>query len=169
MTALKFDARVSASAQEALESHVRPLYDQPGGRRMAIVEFAHIERTQPAPGSEKEPVVRVRITGLEVPNQDQEGSVREAQRALYLQRTASGTIEEDGQLELSQQTLRLTGGMLHAIEVARLRAALAHWSAYARRVVHTPNLVDTEIRHELQTIAEGLTTALAGARPDGDD
>lgn len=166
MTLLKFDAKVSASASEALEPHVRPLFDNPGGRRLAIIEFAHTERTQPAPGSEKEPAVKVRITGLEVPNEEQEGYVREAQRFLHLQRTARGTLDDDGQLELDEGTLRLTGGHLSYLETARLRAALTLWASYARRALHAPNLVESEVRHELKTVADGLRAALDGARDD---
>lgn len=168
MTQLKFDARVSASAQEALEAHVRPMYDQPGSRRMAIVEFAHIERMEPAPGTEKEPQVKVRIIGLEVPNKDQEHAVRDAQRFLHLQRTARGTLDDEGQLELSESTLRLTGGMLAFIETARLRAGLDHWREYARRIQHGPELTVTEIRHEMQALADGLTAVLNTAREHGE-
>ena len=167
MTQMKFDAKVSASASEALEPHVRPVYDNQGSRRLLIGEFAHIERTQPAPGSEKEPVVKVRLVSLEIPTQEQEGYVREALRFLYLQRTARGTLDDDGQLELDQQTLRLTGGQLAYIETARLRAALDHWAGYARRVMQTPNMTVSEAMHELKTVRDGLTAALEGARDDG--
>lgn len=161
---LKFDPKVSASAQEALESHIRPLYDQPGGRRMAIIEFAAIERTEPAPNTDGKPSVKVRIMGLELPNQEQENAVREAQRFLHLQRTARGTFDDEGQLELSESTLRLTGGMLAYLETARLRAGLAHWSEYAQRLVHGPDLTVTEVRHEMQALAEGLSAVLNTAR-----
>jgi hypothetical protein len=169
VTQLKFDAKVSASAQEALEPHVRPLYDQPGGRRMAIIEFAAIERTEPAPGTEKEPSVKVRITGLELPNREQEPAVREAQRFLHLQRTARGTFDDDGQLELSDSTLRLTGGMLAYLETARLRAGLEHWREYAQRLMRGPDLTVTEMRHEMQALADGLTALLNTARDHSDD
>ncbi|MEO3978832.1 hypothetical protein [Streptomyces sp. CAU 1734] len=169
MTQLKFDARVSASAAEALEPHVRPVYDVPGARRMAIVEFAHTERTQPAPGSEKEPAVKCRITHLEIPNADQEGAIREAQRALFVQRTAAGTLDDEGEMELSEQTLRLTGGLLHAIEAARLKASVQHWHSYVSRLVHRPELTLTELRHELDQIAGGLKTALVPERGDHSD
>lgn len=164
MPILKFDAKVSASAQEALEAHVRPLYDTPGGRRMGIIEFAAIERTQPAPNTDGKPSVKVRIIGLEIPNREQEGAVREAQRFLHLQRTARGTFDDDGQLELSESTLRLTAGLLANIETARLRAGLAHWREYAQRLVHGPELTISEVRHEMQALAEGLTAVLNTAR-----
>ncbi|MFF9310155.1 hypothetical protein ACF1BS_04510 [Streptomyces sp. NPDC014748] len=170
MTQMKFDPRVSASAQEALEPHVRPMYDSPGSRRMAIIEFAAIERTEPAPGTEKEPSVRVRIVGLELPNKEQEGAVREAQRFLHLQRTARGTFDDDGQLELSDSTLRLTGGMLAYLETARLRAGLEHWREYAVRLMRGPDLTVTEMRHEMQVLSDGLTALLNTARDhDGEE
>ncbi|WP_406168979.1 hypothetical protein [Streptomyces sp. NBC_00996] len=169
MTVLKFDAKVSMSAQEALEPHVRPMYDQPGSRRMAIIEFAAIERTEPAPNTEGKPSVKVRIVGLELPNKEQEGAIRDAQRFLFLQRTARGTFDDDGQLELSDNTLRLTGGMLAYLETARLRAGLAHWREYAQRLVHGPDLTVTEVRHEMQALSEGLTAVLNTARDHGDD
>ncbi|MFI0576192.1 hypothetical protein [Streptomyces tendae] len=169
MTQLKFDAKVSASAQEALEPHIRSVYDVPASRRLFIGEFAAIERTEPAPGTEKEASVKVRIVSLEVPNEGQEGYVREALRFLHLQRTARGTLDDDGQLELDESTLRLTGGQLAYLETARLRAGLNHWESYARRVLHTPNITVTEAMHELKTVADGLHAALDGARGDSDD
>lgn len=169
MTQLKFDAKVSASAQEALEPHIRPVYAVPASRRLFIGEFAAIERTEPAPGTEKEASVRVRIVSLELPNEAQQGYVREALRFLHLQRTARGTLDDDGQLELDESTLRLTGGQLAYLETARLRAALNHWSTYARRVLHTSNLTVSEVMHELKTVADGLTAGLDGARPDSED
>lgn len=168
MTQLKFDSKVSASAQEALEPHIRPVYATPASRRLFIGEFAAIERIEPAPGTEKEASVRVRIVSLELPNEAQEGYVREALRFLHLQRTARGTLDDDGQLELDESTLRLTGGQLAYLETARLRAALSHWAMYARRVLHTSNLTVSEVMHEMKTVADGLTAGLDGSRPDSD-
>ncbi|WP_143662372.1 hypothetical protein [Streptomyces sp. Amel2xC10] len=160
---------MSASAQEALEPHIRPVYSTPAARRLFVGEFAAIERVEPAPGSEKEPSVRVRIVALELPNESQEGYVREALRFLHLQRTARGTLDDDGQLELDEDTLRLTGGQLAYLETARLRAALGHWASYARRVLHTSNLTVSEVMHEMKTVADGLTAGLDGALGEGDD
>ncbi|MEN2423053.1 hypothetical protein AABB02_33695 [Streptomyces rimosus] len=170
MTTLRIDGKPGAAASAALEPFVARLYARPGMRLVGIVELAHVERTQPAPDSDRTASVKVKITHLEIPTEAQEGAVREAQRALYLQRTAAGTLsEDDGQVELAEETLRLTGGLLHAVEAARLKAALAHWAAYARRVVHTPELAISEIRHELQAVADGLAAALDGAVHKTDD
>ena len=163
MTKLKIQGAPGSAAKDALEPHLARIYGRPGIRVMAIVELAHVERTQPAPDSDKDASVTMRISHLEVPNDQQEGAVREAQRALFLHRTAHGTLDDAGHLELSQDTVRLTGGMLHAVEVARLRAGLAHWVKYMRRVVDGPDLTLSEVRHELDTIADGLDATLTGA------
>ena len=167
MTTLKVDSKVSAAASDALEPYVNPLYARPGMRIVGVIELAHVERTQPAPDTDNRASVKVKISHLEIANPEQEGAIREAMKALYVQRTASGKLDEDsGQMELSEQTLRLTGGLLHAIEAARLKAAVQHWQAYARSVVHQPNLTISEIRHELDTIASGLKAALDAERDD---
>lgn len=160
MTSLKFDSKLGAAASAALEQHIRPIYDRPGCSRLAIIEFRHIERTQPAPESDKDPSVKVRISHCEIPGRDQEGYVREAQRALYLQRTASGTLDDDGQLQLTQSTLSHIGGLLHEVEVARLRAGLRHWVDYAARVNSNASLTISEMHHELDTVAQGLAALL---------
>lgn len=166
MPNLKFDSKVAAVAGDALEPYIRPLFDQPGMSIMCIAELRHVERTEPAPGTETSSSVKVRIVGMEIPNKDQEGYIREAQRALFLQRTAHGSLDEDtGEMELSEQTLRMTGGQMTYIETCRLTAVLKHWSDYARRVT-LATLVDSEIRHEMQTISEGLRAALTASPLD---
>lgn len=169
MTDLKITGKPTSGAMEALAPHVQALYDKPGRRVMAIVELTHAERLQPASASDKNPSVTVKITGCEVPNAEQEGAVREAQRALYLHRTARGTLDEAGMLDLDESTLRQTAGLLGAIETARLRAGLAHWNAYARKVVSSSaQLTQTEMAHELTAIADGLQAVLQTAAPEVD-
>lgn len=166
MTVLKFDAKVGASAANSLEPHIRPIYDRPGASLLAIVEFRHIERTQPAPDADKDPSVKVRLTSIEIPNRDQEGAVREAQRALYLQRTASGTLDDEGLFHLSDTTLKHISGLLHEIEVARLRAGLRHWVSYIARVNANATLTISEIKHELDEISRGMDALLNAAEEE---
>src|SRR3546814_18372904 len=117
----------------------------------ASIELPAMERTKPAPKTYGKPSVKVRIIGLELPNREQEGAIREAQRFLYLQRTARGTLDDDGQLELSDSTPRLTGGMLAFIETARPRAGLAPWRDYAQRPVHGPASTLNPVRPTMTT------------------
>lgn len=161
MTQLKFDSKPAAAAQDSMESWVRPLYDDPAKRLLFIGELAPTERTEPAPGTEKAPVVRVRIMHLEIPSQEQEGYVREALRALYAQRTARGRFDEDDQLEFAPDMLRLLGGQLHAVGYARMKTVLQRWAEYAHRLTYGPELTVAEMRHEVDLIAKGLQAELS--------
>lgn len=161
MTTLKIIGNPASPAMQALEPHIGRLYARPGVRIMAIIELAHVERVQPAPGSDGTPTVRMKISSCEIPNAEQEDAVRTAQRALFLTRTARGTLDEEGLLNLDDDTLKLTGGRLLDIETARLRAGLGHWVGYAQRVAsQSSQFSTTEIAHELQAVADGLTSIL---------
>jgi hypothetical protein len=147
---IKLDTKLSTSAEGVLDELSRQVYDN----------LAHVERSQPAPDTEIEPTVKVRITSLEVGREDQEHALRDAMRALYLHRTASGTLTEDGEIELSKRTIEMTGGMLHAIEAARLRTVVRHWGEYARAVGRSNKpLTVSELLHEVVAIADGLEAA----------
>lgn len=161
MTKLKINSKVSPAAADALEIHVPSLYARPGAHVLAVMEMVHTERTQLAPDAEGEASVTMRIVSLEVPSKDQEGVIREVLRALHLHRTARGTLDEDGQVVLTDQTLKTAAGVLHAVEAARLRAGLQHYAKAARHLVHTDKaLTASEFRHELADIADGLTNVL---------
>lgn len=149
MTTIKLDSKPATAAGDALAPHATRLYANPGVRILGVVELAHVERTEPAPDEDREPSVKLRISHLEIANSEQEDALRTAQRALYLNRTAQGTLGEDGDIELSKHTLSLTAGILASVEASRLRVALDHWAVYARRVLNTSNVTISEMRHEL--------------------
>lgn len=165
---LKLDTKMSTSAEDVLAQLARQLYDKPGARLVGVVELAHVERTQPAPDTDAEASVKIRITALEVGRDEQEHHLREAMRALYLHRTASGTIDEAGEVELSKRTVELTGGVLHAVEAARLRAVVRHWGEYARAVGRASRpLTVSELLHEIAAVADGLEAAAFGVVESG--
>ncbi|WP_304455916.1 hypothetical protein [Nocardiopsis sp. YSL2] len=166
---LKIDPKLGSAAEAALQPYVAKLYTTPGMRLMAVVELKQDDKNAPAPDSEAGLWVKARISSVEIATPEQEGTLREAQRALFLQRTAAGTLDEDGELQLDERTLELTAGMLHAVEAARLTAVLRHWAAYIRRVNRTEQLTITEVRHELDAVAQGLTAGLDHARDDSLD
>lgn len=170
MTTLKIDSKVSPSAADALELHVPALYSNPGARVLAVMEMVHVERTQPAPEADGKASVKMRIVSLEVPSKDQAGAVREVLRALHLQRTAAGTLDEDGEIVLTDQTLKNAAGLLVDVEAARLRVGLKHYARAARDLSHTTsNLSASEFRHELANIADGLDDVLKRAALDDSD
>lgn len=165
MTKLKIQGTPGAGAQSALEPHIARIYAKPGCRVVGVLEIQHVERSQAAPESDKTDSVTVKITHLEVPTQDQEGILREVMRTLYLQRTARGTLDDEGLLTLDEQALSLAAGQLPLIDSASMRAAIHHWADYGARVNAAPKLTETELRHEIGNIVDGLRAALTGT-PD---
>lgn len=160
MTAAKIDGKLAAAAAAGLAPHIASLYANPGQRIIGVVELRHCERTQPAPDEDKEPTVKLRMTHLEIARPEQDETLRQVLRALYLHRTASGTLTEDGELELSDQALRLAADSLHALEAARLRASVELWRRQARQVLALKDPTVTDLLRELKTIADGLEATL---------
>jgi hypothetical protein len=157
---------LGAAASSAMEPHIGAIYAKPGRSVLAVVELEHVERTQPGPRSDKEASVTVRATQLEVPTIAQESVVRDVLRALYLQRTARGTLDEaNGTVDLETETLRLTtaAGTLHAIDAAQMRAALRHFGDQARRARHNDKATEATLRADLQAIAKAIDAVLDGA------
>jgi hypothetical protein len=165
MTNLKLDSKMNAAAAAAIEPHIDSCYARPGARLMAIIELTKQQRLVPEADSDKKASVTMRITHMEIPKPgtEAEHAVRQAQQALYVQRTAQGTLDEEENLVLSKDTLEHCAGLLGAIETARLRVCLSHWARYAARIVSLENITISEIRHELDTIAAGLRAGMDGA------
>lgn len=162
MTKLKVGG-LSAAALSALEPHVAGLYAAPGRRLVIVAELEHVERTQPGPNSDKEPSVAARFSACEVAAGEREAPVREAMRALYLQRTARGTLDEDsGAVELSEETIRSTAGLVHATFAAEAAVAMRRWSDYARSARSTDKATVESLRSELDRISKGLDAAALG-------
>jgi hypothetical protein len=163
MTQVKLDSKLGGGPAAAIESHVPALYARQGCRIVAVVELAHEERTQPAPDSDKEPSVKMRISSMEIAAKEQEPAIREAMRALYLQRTATGTLDEHGQMVLTESTIQLTAGLLADVEAARLRVGMEHWMRYARQAASSQKLTDAEVRSEMRAVADGMAAVLSRA------
>lgn len=168
MTSAKIESKLSAAAQAGLEPYVQSLYSNPGKWVVGVVGLRHTERTEVADGEDKEPAVKLRIAHLELARPEQEEALRQALSALYVHRTAYGTLTEDGELELSEDTLEATAGILHAREAARLRAAVAHWLVFARKTYTAADKPDASlaaIRYDIGLLADGLAKALESVEP----
>lgn len=162
MIDVKIEGKVGTDAAAGLEPHARSLYDNEGCRVLAIVELVDTERNVPAPGRDKTASVKLQIISLEIPTAEQENVIREAQRALYLERTADGTLDESGAISLYEGTLDNIGAILHDHEVARLRTGLNHWARHARHV-NAAHYSHTELLREMKVISEGLADVVARA------
>ncbi|MGW3570171.1 hypothetical protein ACWDSL_40975 [Streptomyces sp. NPDC000941] len=90
---VKFDSKVLTDVAEALEPHAAEMFKQRRGRWMAIVELTHVERVEPGPDEDKQPAVKVRVTGIEVAADEVTGGrLRSLQREMYDRRTSGGTL-----------------------------------------------------------------------------
>lgn len=118
---------MTVGAAEAIEPHIRALYDGPTARRLIVGEVEHVERTQPGPASGKQPTVVCRLAQLEVPTDKQAPIVRDVLRALYLLRTAKGTFDEvSGTVNLAGEAQKLASAtsLLYVDDALQARAML---------------------------------------------
>lgn len=159
MPNVKIAGTLSANAADAMGRHAASLYATPGKRVLTVTELAHSERMQPAPDEGKAPSVTLRISSMEIAETDQEEILREVMRALYLARTAQGTLDGDGEIELSNRTLELAADRLLDLEVARMAVALRHWASQAREASGRNRLTLADAKKALDTIAAGLLAA----------
>jgi hypothetical protein len=92
---VKFDSKVLTDVAEALEPFATEMFKQRQGRWMAVVEFGHVERTEPGPDEDKNPTVKIRVTSIEVAGDEvTRGRLRGVQREMYDRRTSGGTLFE---------------------------------------------------------------------------
>lgn len=157
---LKLASAMSANAAESVEDLIQPIYSKPGMRMLAVVELAHVERTQPAPEEDKEASVTVGIKHLEIARGEQTEPLRKAMRALYVQRTARGTLDEQlDELQLSKDTLEGVGDDLALAETARLRAAMKLHADTLQRL-RIGSFTDKDLRKQLDKLYNLVTTTL---------
>jgi hypothetical protein len=161
MPQVKFATKPGSGAEASLEPYAASLYARNGARFAAVAELHVIERVEPAPDSEGRASVKLAVSALEIANVDQEPAVREALAALYMIRTADGTLTGEHDVELSERTLAQTGGEVTAVEASRLRLVVRHWATYAGKALDDAETVSA-LREELKTIREGLRAAEYG-------
>lgn len=169
MTKLKIDGALSGAAEISLEDLRGEIYRRPGMRLMAIVELMHTERTEPAPGEDKAPSVKLGIKFIEVARGQQDERLRKAMAFLKLQRTATGTIDEElGSLNLSKSTVDQCAEDLAWEETARLRAALALVADQAGRLA-TGQFTDRGRVAQLKKLTKVANDLLHGFTDPGGD
>lgn len=168
MTKMKLDYRLQGQATEALSPHVERIYRDPGSTFLAVVEFRHSERVEYA-DEDAEPSVKCRVASMEVANTgEQEGHVRALLRALYLQRTAQGTLDDAGEVKLTKQTIESAAGVSAGAEVARLRGALGWVAEALHAATSNTGLREADLRKALAKVEARLAAALRGEPLDLD-
>lgn len=149
----------------ALDRHAGRLYERPAPI-MAVVELVPVDRVMPVDeASAKDPLIRLRIETLEVATGEAEHVLREVTRALWIARTAVGTLDGDGDLHLSTQTLESAAELVGGHELARLSALLGSLLAAMRELADGSDADTAAMRNELL----GLTEAAAAALVVGED
>lgn len=155
-------ARIRAAAGDAIESQIGRLRAKPGTKVVGIVELERYQLNQPD-DADTDPTVLLRLSALELAKGgDQEAQLRLAMQALNLHRTAGGTLTEDADVELAQQTLDNLPDQVCIYESARLRAA---FEALVDRVValgKNNRHDDGHLRRELRKLGDLGAKALSG-------
>ncbi|MCX5197192.1 hypothetical protein OOK31_25395 [Streptomyces sp. NBC_00249] len=91
---VKLDSKILTDVAEAFEPHADQMFKQPKGHWVAVVEFTHVERTEPGPDEDKDPSVKVRITDLEIAaDTATEHHIRQLMADMHRQRTSDGTLD----------------------------------------------------------------------------
>lgn len=157
---LKLASALPTGVMDALEDLIKPLYSKPGMHIIGIVDLAHVERNQVAPDEDKEPSVTIGIKHLEIAHGEQVEHVRKALRALYVQRTATGTLDEDlQQIELAKSTMEDLSDDLALRETARLHAALKHVNLIVGRLAHG-TFTEVDMRKQLAKLSTVVNNTL---------
>ncbi|WP_406000721.1 hypothetical protein [Streptomyces sp. NBC_00829] len=94
---VKLDSAAAAVEASLTTEQRRGLFENPGTVVVAIVELTSKSYTGHAEGEEKEPQVKVRVTGCEAARSDAEAAtLLEAKRAMWRARRMDGTLDEVG-------------------------------------------------------------------------
>jgi hypothetical protein len=94
---VKLDSAAGFIENSLSREQRRGLFEKPGTVVVAIVELTSKSYTGHADGEEKDPQVKVRVTGCEVARTDEDAaSLLEAKRAMWRGRQMEGTLDEIG-------------------------------------------------------------------------
>ncbi|MER7813843.1 hypothetical protein [Streptomyces sp. NPDC096153] len=94
---VKLDTAAAAVEASLTRDQRRGLFEKPGTVVVAIVELTSKSYTGHAEGEDKDPQVKVRVTGCEVARSDAEAAtLLEAKRAMWRARRMDGTLDEVG-------------------------------------------------------------------------
>lgn len=168
-TKIVLDGRMKGQSSEALDRLAEYLYENPGTKLMGITEFGVSFCGEPGPDVQGDRLVRLRLVGCEVGAGDQEHTLRTAQRALWLQRSATGTLTEEGDLQYSQAVLDSLDDHIDASEAVRLRVAMDWLTGKVSELARNNRHDDGHLRREMKKVADVARRALAGEQLSLDD
>ncbi len=95
---VKLDSAAASIEGSLTLAQRRGLFEKPGTTVVAIVELTSKSYTGHADGEDKEPQVKLRVTGCEVAQSDEDAAaLLEAKRAMWRDRRMDGTLDEIGE------------------------------------------------------------------------
>ena len=154
--------RIRGAVSDAIDSQIAKLRAQPGCRVVGVVELERYQLNAPD-DADAEPTVLLRLSSLELAkSSDQDALLRQTMQALHLHRTAGGTLTEDGDVELAQNTLDKLPDLVSTHESARLRAAFEYLVHRIEGLSKNNAHNDGTLRRELKKLTEQGVRALAG-------
>ncbi len=155
---------MASAASDGLEGHVRRIFDNQSARVVFVGELEHVQRVEPGPASTVEPSVSVRLSRLEVPSHAQQEPIRELLQALYLIRTAPGTLDEaSGAVSLDGAAAKVSEAVsvTYVSEALDARVVLRHVHT-ALADMFSPGQMDvTKLRRRAKKIHTALGRFLA--------
>ena len=153
--------RVRATAGDAIDAQIARLRAKPGCKVVGVVEIERYQVNQPD-DADTDPTVLLRLSQLELAKGEQEALLRQAMLALHLHRTAGGTLTEDADISLAQDTLDKLPDLVSTYESARLRAAFEALVDRVTGLAKNTRHNDGDLRRELKKLADVGVRALAG-------
>jgi hypothetical protein len=95
---VKLDSAAVAIEASMSREMRRGLFEKPGRTVVAIIELTSKSYTGHAEGEDKDPQVKVRVTGCEVARSDEDAAaLLQAKAAMYRGRQIDGTLDEVGE------------------------------------------------------------------------
>lgn len=155
---------MASAASDGLEGHVRRIFDNQSARVVFVGELEHVQRVEPGPASTVEPSVSVRLSRLEVPSQGQQEEIRELLRALYLIRTAPGTLDEASgavSLEGAAQKVSDAVSVTYVQEALDARVVLRHVHNALADMISPGQMDVVKIRRRAKKVHTALSRFLA--------
>ena len=126
MTAkLKFLAKASPSADRGFGVVADDLYNAPGCHALALIEFQHVDHNDPDEAAGIPRQVTLKMVNAEVARDEKRADVlRRMLRAMYVLRTADGTLDGDNDIHAANAELMRSVDSYAVETAAELRVVL---------------------------------------------
>lgn len=136
---------------------------------MAVLELVPEERVVPLDAAaEKDATLKYGFGPVEVAlTPEIEGVLRDVHRAMFITRTANGTLTTEDEVKLSEQTLTLAADLMASHEAARVRVVLDWLLNTVDKVLGNDKLRPADVKLEIgRAVAKATAARDAGVQLD---